>query len=184
RIDGDLSRHQSLDHRRADGKVRCAITASVGGRLYHRPTDVVPMVWVCLITVRLCLIRDEERYSAVMPACRITLAHFETSLRMNAANSSGAPGLNSPPSASSIFWMSGIASMATISRFRRATTSRGAFAGASIPCQMIVSKVGNPASATVGTSGIRRARWAPLVAIALILPSLTNCAAEGIDVAR
>lgn len=49
RIDGDLYRRQSLDHRRADGKVRYAITASGRARLHRWPADVVPIYFTGVV---------------------------------------------------------------------------------------------------------------------------------------
>ena len=78
--------------------------------------------------------------------------------------------------------MSGMAITFTTSWLTRVMTCRGTFAGASTPCQIVVSKPGKPASPSVGTSGNKCERFVPVTASNRARPSLANVSDETIDV--
>ena len=78
-------------------------------------------------------------YSALMPAARMTLAHFSVSLAMNVANSAGDVACAEPPSSAKRDLIAGSARHALISRFSLRTTSIGVFRGAPMPLHPMAS---------------------------------------------
>src|SRR5260221_2755813 len=116
------------------------------------------------------------RYSALIPASRITLPHCSYSLRRNAAASSGEPDAGSPPSPDRRSRISGAFIAFTDSALRRSITARGVPAGASSMYQLTATR-GVPASAAVGTSGMALERFESSTASARRRPSFTYDAA-------
>src|SRR6218665_1840910 len=124
--------------------------------------------------------------SSLMPACRISVPHLRCSARMKSANCRGVPPIGVLPSESNLFCTSGVFNTFCISALMRSTTACGVPAGATRPVQVMASKPGWPASATVGTaasSGTLCTRCAELTAKARTrLPA--SCAMAGAGLAK
>src|SRR5262245_45631148 len=80
-----------------------------------------------------------RRYSALMPANRITFAHFSVSSEMNLANSAGDVANAEPPSAAKRALIAGSARHALISRFNFRTISIDVSRGATMPLHPVAS---------------------------------------------
>src|SRR5262245_66351100 len=100
-----------------------------------------------------------------------TFSHLSMSLVMKAANSAGAIGIGSAPSARMRSMISGSFRTDTKAALSVAITSGGVPTGATMPNQPFDSKPGRPDSAKVGISGKRAKRLADEIAIVLILPA-------------
>src|SRR5688572_18222617 len=116
--------------------------------------------------------------SIFAPETFTTSAHFFTSARIQAENSSGELPTMSAPCAVSWSRTSGARSTRTTSEFRRKTISRGVPAGASRPFQPTASKSLSPSSCSVGTSGSTPMRARLVTASAWIFPERT-CGRSG-----
>src|SRR5512145_607864 len=116
--------------------------------------------------------------SIFAPETFTTSAHFFTSARIQAENSSGELPTMSAPCEVSWSRTSGIRRTRTTSVFRRATISRGVPAGARRPFQPTASKSLRPSSCSVGTSGSTAMRARLVTASAWIFPART-CGRSG-----
>src|SRR5688500_10669816 len=116
--------------------------------------------------------------SSLAPDTRITSAHFFTSARIHAANSSGELATTSAPWAVRLSRTCGLLRMRATSLCRRPTISRGVPAGASRPFQPTASKPFSPDSSRVGTSGRIASRARLVTASALMRPERT-CGSSG-----
>src|SRR5215831_13624998 len=94
-----------------------------------------------------------EPHCALMPASRMTFAHFAASVLNCAAHSSGELPTGSRPSVAIRSFMSGSAMVLTISLWSSAMISLGVRAGTITANHASPSMSGYPASAIVGTSG-------------------------------
>src|SRR5205807_2581351 len=105
--------------------------------------------------------RTQLRHQNLRPVDLITSAHTAVSAAISAANSSGVLPSGSAPYCSSRAMNCGSLTARPISAAILFTMSFGVPAGAISPFQVSTLKPGKPDSATLGTSGICGARWAP-----------------------
>src|SRR5262249_17557230 len=113
-----------------------------------------------------------RRYSGLICAARITLAHFSVSSARSLPNSAGVSASGVPPRSAKRASILGSARAAAISLLSLSTIAGGVFLGAPTPSQSPASKPGTN-SLTVGTSGSAGERAAVVTASARSFPLLT-----------
>src|SRR5580704_970391 len=122
---------------------------------------------------------DDPDQSALMLASWTTLAHFAISVLMRSPKCAAVSATGSKPRSCRRCFISGVATMRTISPFQRSMISCGVPIGTTTPVSVSDSWSGTPASAMVGTSGSAADRLTLSTASPRNLPSRMLAMAGG-----